>query len=288
MLAGGLLTGLIVAGGVVNMVPSLLYWHEYGPNEQVGHRDPTEAQLYGLKVAQLILPVRQHRVKQLAEITADYNKAPPVVNAQEDVTLGLVGTAGFIVLIGWVLLRRRGAVPQLPDGLSLFTLVAVLLGTIGGFGVVFNLLVMAQIRCYNRVSIYIAFFALALVAWALDSFVARYATSPGRRRVAYGLIGVLLILGICDQSSPAFRPDHVSLRRQFAHDGAFVAAIEARLPPARSSCSSRTPRFPKSRRITTSAPTSIPTPCAGVTGPSEGGTRTCGKRLWLSALPSIS
>ena len=146
-------------------------------------------------------------------------------------SLGILGTVGFAALLGWALLRRRNNTPQLPDGLSLFTLVAVLVGTIGGFGSLFSLLVFSDIRCYNRISVYIAFFALAMVAWGLDRFVARFAESPRRRWVVYGVFGLLLVLGVFDQSGSGHAPPYQRLHEVFAEDAAFVAAIEARVPP---------------------------------------------------------
>ena len=44
-----------------------------------------------------------------------------------------------------------------------------MLGTLGGFGSLFNLLVTPEIRAYNRICAFLAFFALVAVALALDS-----------------------------------------------------------------------------------------------------------------------
>jgi phosphoglycerol transferase len=230
LLAGALLVALVVASGLANLAPNLLYAATHGHNELAAARSPGDAEANGLKIAQLVLPITHHRLKPLAALKARYNDMP-YTGENDFSSLGTVGAAGFVALLAWALFRRRGGEPQLPDGLCLLNLVAVLLGTIGGLGSLVSIAVTAHIRGYNRVSVYIAFFALALVGWALDRLAARHATSPRGRRLLYGGLALLLVLGALDQTCPGHAPDHRTQRARFAGDAAFVAAIEARLPP---------------------------------------------------------
>jgi phosphoglycerol transferase len=229
LLAGAALVALVVAGGAANLAPNLLYRLRHGPNEEAVERTPAASEVCGLKIAQLVLPITGYRIEELAALKALYNRGP-CCNENDFASLGAVGAAGFVALLGWAVLRRRGDPPQLPDGLSLLNLVAVLLGTIGGLGSLFSLLVTANIRAYNRVSVYIAFCALAMVAWALDRLAARCASWPRARWAGYGLLGVLMVFAVLDQTSAAYVPDHRGLRAKFAQDAAFVAAVEGRLP----------------------------------------------------------
>ncbi len=230
LFAGALLVGLLVVGTLVNLAPTLLYQHAHGPNRAVEHRDRIGGEIYGLKVTQLVLPITGHRVRALAAIKDRYNRVAPLVNENDYVSLGAVGSAGFVALLALGLLRCRTDA-RLPDALSVFNLVAVLVGTVGGVGAAFSMAVLPPIRGYNRLSVFIAFFALAMVAWALDRLAARRAGSAGKRSALYGLLGLLLALGLFDQTSPSYTPNHAALRAEFAEDGAFVAAVEARLPP---------------------------------------------------------
>ena len=68
---------------------------------------------------------------------------------------------GFLWLVGRFFWRRRENDDRIEDALAYLTVAAVALGTIGGLGASFNFYVTPMIRCYNRLSIYIAFFALA-------------------------------------------------------------------------------------------------------------------------------
>ena len=45
---------------------------------------------------------------------------------------------------------------------------SILIGTIGGFGAVFNQVVLNQVRCYNRISVYIGFLCYFATLWYID------------------------------------------------------------------------------------------------------------------------
>src|SRR5205085_2390548 len=64
--AGGI-AGLIVLFGLVQHLPTFVYQSEYGWNP-VTERLPEEADLYGLKIAQLLLPIEDHRLTVLRRI----------------------------------------------------------------------------------------------------------------------------------------------------------------------------------------------------------------------------
>src|SRR5204862_367728 len=79
-------------------------------------------------------------------------------------SLGLVGSIGFLYLLGRLCLRRPGRGTRLADGLAVLTLAGLLLATVGGLGVVLSLLAAPEIRAYNRIVIFLAFFSFAAVA----------------------------------------------------------------------------------------------------------------------------
>ena len=77
----------------------------------------------------------------------------------------------------------RDEAPGPVDGLVTLNLAALLLATTGGLGAVFGFAVSPLIRCYNRMSIFIAFFALAAVALGLARVVRSARSGPRRRAV---------------------------------------------------------------------------------------------------------
>src|SRR5262245_16456975 len=177
-----ILAALMFGTFLINISLNLLYLYKNGKLSRVSTRNRGEGEFFGLKIAQLLLPINQHRVKTLARIKDEYNNSAPLINENHDSSLGLIGGIGFLTLIGWLLYRRSfkshedsNQTSVLFDHLSLLNITAVLVATIGGFGSIFNNLVSPQIRGYNRMSVYIAFFSLFTVALLLDSIRRKYA-----------------------------------------------------------------------------------------------------------------
>jgi phosphoglycerol transferase len=65
----------------------------------------------------------------------------------------------------------------------------------------------------------------------VEQLRARWATSSARALAFHGALALLLVLGVLDQTSPAFVPAYDGLREQFASEAAFVGAIERSVPP---------------------------------------------------------
>ena len=214
--------------------PTLVYTYLHGSNPQVAQRSLAAADTYGLRITQLLLPVSSHRIPYLARLKAEYNEhgtgAP--VNENDTVSLGVVGTIGFVVLMGGLC---AAAVPdrrlwQRLWPLSMLNVWAVLLGSIGGFGCLFALTVTAGIRAYNRISPYIAFLCFSALIVILDHLWRSWATSPARRNMFHGVLIIMLVVGLFDQTSAAFVPDYAGTKKAFLNDGDFVAQIEASMP----------------------------------------------------------
>jgi phosphoglycerol transferase len=252
MLLPGLLAAIVFATLVANISPTILYRLEHG-RTQTAQRAPGEAEVLGLKIAQLILPVTGHRVPLLKALKARYN-ANPLINENDGSTLGLIGTVGFFILLGWAGIRAACG-PKAPfadanpvlSHLSVMNLAALLLGTIGGFGAVVALIVSPQIRAYNRISVYIAFFSLFAVVLVLDDLAHRIRGS-GRRRVAFGMVIVAVAgLGILDQSARWFKPRYARLRSEYRSDAELVRRIEATVTPGAMIFQLPVRRFPEER-----------------------------------------
>jgi phosphoglycerol transferase len=221
------LVGLVAAGVLVNVAPNLLYKLRHGPNAEAVVRDPAQSEVFGLKLAQLLLPVPGHRVPTLARLRARYDTAlAPLVNENGFATLGLVGASGFLLLTAGAL--RRGS-RGVGEGLVVLNLAAVLLATSGGFGTLFGFLVSPWIRAYNRLSVFIAFFSLFAVVLVLSK-AERLARDRGLAWLARAGVGALLVVGLLDQVPRSFVPHYDHLRRMFAADAAFIGRVEAALP----------------------------------------------------------
>ena len=226
-----ILIGIISTGVALQMVPSWIYKMNHGDNPMVALRSPMEAEQHGLKIAQLLLPVQRHRVPSLAQLREWYDRTAPLNNENGFASLGLAGSVGFIVLlIG--LFRRRGDEPleDLEGSLARLNIGAVLLGTIGGFSSLFAYLISSQLRGYNRISIFIEFFAIFALVLLLAHAYKRLLKARVSLLLGYALCGMILVVGLLDQIPTTFKPPYPIIKKQFTEDASFFKRIEQALP----------------------------------------------------------
>ncbi|HWR90207.1 MAG TPA: hypothetical protein VN260_08100 [Dissulfurispiraceae bacterium] len=238
LLVSLVLTAVVMFGLAANIAPSILYKQTHGPNKEVAGltgRSPMESELYGLKVIQLLLPTNGHRIKKLADIKYMYNASAPLVNENQTASLGIIGGTGFLILIGWIFVSHKATMEGEQAGtlriLALMNLSGVLLASIGSFGSVFAHLVSPQIRAYNRISVYIGFFSVFLIALLLEKASRRFAVTPGRKALFISFLTVMLALGVFDQTGDSLRQEARSGPAEFYNDERFVRRIEAMVPP---------------------------------------------------------
>jgi hypothetical protein len=225
----GVLVAVLAITLAAAFAPTLAYRLEHGSNPEVA-REPEESLEYSTNLADLVFPVRDHRLGALDRLDERYTGSVPVGHEVGD-QLGIVAAVGLawllVMVLAWVLRRR----PDGPDPryrhLAVATVTALLIGTTGGGSAIVAYLVSPQLRAWNRISIFITLFALLAVALLLDALRARV-----RNQVAAGAaMSAVLIVGVLDQTTPSMAPQHGPLAAQWRSDDAFVSQIEARLAP---------------------------------------------------------
>jgi phosphoglycerol transferase len=224
---GFLLAGVLVLCAAANQLPSLLYARAHGRNPAATPRNMSENESFGLRMAQMLMPVSGHRIAFLAYVKEKFNSKLPLVTENDMAALGLAGSVGFLALLLRLLqpptLRQHLWLP-----LSRLTLFALLLATLGGFG----LLIAAgfpKLRAYNRMSLIIGFLALFALALLLEAARQRWAQGRWGKRVYAVALGALVILGVLDQAPAGLvRPQTAE---SFRADAQFVQAVERALPP---------------------------------------------------------
>lgn len=233
---GPIMAGFLVcvtgAGVLANLWPSLAYRREHGPNADIGARVPQEAEVYGLKIGHLLLSIDHHFIGRLNPFRQAYDLAPSSIGEKGGATLGAVGSAGFLFLIALVLCRTRARQGELVPALVALNIAAVLLATIGGFGSLFALLVTPQIRCYNRISVFIALFSLFAVAILVDRARVWWQSHAYRAWQIQVALVLLTAGGLFDEIGRGHVPDYQAIQAQNEIDGDFVRGIEDRLPDA--------------------------------------------------------
>ncbi len=246
-IAAALLIAAICAGLAVNVAPNLIGGLTQGRNPVISSRGPLQAEVYALRMNYLLLPIADHRLGAAATLSQAYRSGSGKLSVILDnengmATLGIVGSVGFLYLLGWLLagwaVRRGRGEPgsstrgdprdSLSDGLASLTGASVLLAMIGGFGSLFALFVSGELRAYNRISIFIAFFALAAAALLFDRAMARWSRANW---VPWAVAALLVAIGLLDQTSPAFAPDYPRIKAEQQVMETFVAGVEQALPP---------------------------------------------------------
>lgn len=223
-----ILITFITFGVLLNVAPNLKYFSEHDRNQVVAQRQAEESEIYGLKIAQLLLPQPQHRSKALSEITRSYSARFPLVNENSFAALGLVGGVGFLLLLHFALTPQpaMSKVGRIQRQLGFLLVILLLIATIGGFSSLFAQFITSLIRAWNRVSIFIAFMALTGLALAVNRAFLR------RHRIWCGIGAVMIVgVGLWDQTS---RPDTRGLEKMqadFRADRSFVARLDSTLPP---------------------------------------------------------
>ena len=219
--------GIVSVTVVINLSPSFLYTYRHG-DSGVMLRGPGEAESYGLKISQLVLPITLHRINNFDRAKRFHN-ANSLVSENDSSSLGIVGTIGFLGLLAQLLYRKElvsGANGLFHD-LSMLNIFSVLLGTVGAFGLLFALYVSPGIRCYNRISVYISFFSLMAVAIGIERI---YQRTTRYRSIFYPVIAVVLILGFLDQTTSWYRPAYAPVKEEFLSDKEFINQIESSVP----------------------------------------------------------
>jgi phosphoglycerol transferase len=235
---------IIAIGVSLAMVPYITA-SDGGLRPGVVGRSPADTVVLGLKLSDLLLPAPGHRIQALAELqtrmAAELASQSWVLNNESHTSsLGLIGSCGLLFLLGWLPYealrggRVRLTAHRLFTRLSTFTLMGLLLSMNGGFGTLISLMGLTQLRAYNRISVFIAFFALFAVVLLLDAWF----DAPRRGALwTWGLVAAVVLLGVLDQApgtpSPiqAMAMPRSEIVARYDSDVVFVRGVEAAVPP---------------------------------------------------------
>lgn len=221
------LVALICIAALVNLSPSLFSWHQFGAPASIGYKGPAEAEFYGLKIRHLLSPAASDVLTPAAVVY-------PLENENAFARLGVVGGVGFVLALGAALFVRRDGDENKLWATGALAVSGLLLGTVGGFGAIFNLLVVPDIRAYNRISVFIAFFSFYALFSVVERVYSRFAAGRGRtpeRLFAAGLCA-LFVIGVLDQGAAAkgLVRSYDRYHQQYMGEREFVARIERSAP----------------------------------------------------------
>lgn len=221
---------VVLMAGAINLAPTVIAWVRDGRPASLDYKQPGEADTFGLRIRDLVMPSSASRIPPLAALGRRVEAvAWPLRGESRHAKLGLAATIGFLIalaaLVGWrPPMDDRGRVALNAAGCLIIAILIVAVP--GGLGSIFNAFVTPQFRCYNRVVPLVSFLCLAALGTWLSASLARMP-----RRAAVAVWFGLLACGLFEQDVAASirsRAAETSLERSSL--GEFVAEVEEALP----------------------------------------------------------
>lgn len=209
---------------VINMIPKLLYNMANGSNGSAVVRGGfTGAELYGLKLSQLFIPI-EDKLNIIQDRIDSYNETTPFVTENFTSYMGLIAIIGFFVILAYFFVKNKDELTQRMRFLGQLNLMMVFLAAGNGIGTIFAFLVTGSIRGYCRISIFIVFVSIIGFGLFMDKLSKQFNV---RAVMAAGLI--VVAFGIWEQTL-TYEKGEIAITQNYDSDKAFVEEIEAREP----------------------------------------------------------
>jgi len=221
---------VVLMAGAVNLAPTVIAWANDGRPASLDYKQPGEADTFGLRIRDLVMPSSASRIPPLAALGRRVEGvAWPLRGESRHAKLGLAATIGFLIaiaaLVGWrPPVDDRGRATLNAAGCLIIAILIVAVP--GGLGSIFNTFVTPQFRCYNRMVPLISFLSLVALGTWLSATLVRIP-----RTAAVAVWCGVLACGLFEQDVAASirsRAAETSLERRSL--GEFVAEVEDALP----------------------------------------------------------
>ena len=232
-LQGAVVTALIAGSFALANAPALVYPITHGANDSVAIRQPGESELFGLKLADMVIPRNTHRVEILARHGQTYYAKTPLRSEGFNPALGSVATLGLLaallVLLATGLASATASLRRSRIAVTgTVALMSFLIGTVGGGSALIAYELTPQVRAWNRLALFIAFAALIAVALLLTALGERL-RARGRPAWLLGVIAALVgVVGVYDQTSVIDAPDYAAVAAEWNADEAFATTMQDR------------------------------------------------------------
>lgn len=198
-----------------------------------------EAEKYPLKIAQMLLPVQGHRWSALATLRATYDGANPLNNENGSTTLGFIGGLGLVACVLLALVPASRWRMSRAGKMGTLILIILLFASMGGISSLISIVSLVvlgpnseltQTRGWNRMIIFIGFFAYFSAFWFLHrGLVALHQRWPAlpRRALLWFAAAAVLAFALWDQVP--FQLIHQQ-PGEYQGDRNFFARVEASVP----------------------------------------------------------
>lgn len=224
---------------VISILPAKIYTHMNGVNtEAISRTGFEQSELYGLKIAQMFMPLNGHGIYD--KYIQIYDENAFLVTENSSAYLGLLGMIGFITLLIVLFIKKNNKFTERLGFLAELNITMVLLGTIGGLGSMFAFFISPMLRGYNRISIFIEYVCILSIAILIDRYInyihenKKDYLKKKEKLITY--IIYICYMGFCvvsiwEGTPNMATPDYDINRSNYESDDNFVQAIENELEP---------------------------------------------------------
>jgi phosphoglycerol transferase len=233
-LQGAAVMALVGASFLLCHSPAIVYPMTHGANEAVAQRTAGESEVFGLKLAYMVIPRPEHRIDFLARRGQRYFATTPLRSEGFNSSIGLAATLGLAAALAALLatgiagaaslLRRRIAAA------GAVALVAFVVGTVGGVSTLIALELSPEVRAWNRLSLVVAFAGLLALALALTALADRLRLRGRPAWVAMVAAAAVGLLGLLDQTTPSDAPAYPAIAAAWKVDDDFAQQMQDRFP----------------------------------------------------------
>jgi hypothetical protein len=225
-----LFIALIAVVFILNLLPLYFYNAEFGINNEAVIRGAGQSEVLGLKIIQLFLPIKAHGLDIINNKIMFYNASAPLINENTSAYLGLLGSIGCLFLFILLFVHTNNNKLFL---MSRLNVAGVLLATIGGFSSIFSYFVSPVLRSYNRMSVFLAFFAILSIVIVINDYIDKD-EKPIKTGGLFLFYITFCFFGIFWQYPYSLKNkilDNVSnLENSYNSDAEFISRIESALP----------------------------------------------------------
>lgn len=233
--------GIVLPILILYVIPLALL----GTNELsniAGERNISHINIFGLNLILLFLPIPGHRISAFGDFT-EYCYEQMNINVENYTeSLGIVMSVGVIVAVLFAFKKTCDEKwkERIRD-FGIIILIIFIVATIGGLDNFIAIFLSASIRCYNRLSIFIALFAIGTVCLLLD----KAGRDFKERKIYYlfgGICAIVTIIGVLDVTSPNFSKyetydigereyicDYSSIKEEYNNDVDFFQRVNEEL-----------------------------------------------------------
>lgn len=218
----------IIFFSAIALIPYLCNIIKNGSNF-ITARGVAEADYYGLKIAQLFIPINGHGIDIVEKLIRVYNSNIPLVNENQGSYLGIIGIIGFMLSLCLLIKYNYRDSEKELFYLSRMNICAVIFASIGGFCSLFSF-VFHMIRGYNRISVFIMFISLTVLVSIMQKLWNEHISHGSKKlkNAAVGITAAVFAFGVWELIPTYGSHDGMfeSNLSQYLSDKKFVGQIE--------------------------------------------------------------